>query len=207
MAAADYSFHDILEFSPLFRLFNYLIGARHARSVLAHEYIRARKGLSILDIGCGTGDMLSFFPEVRYTGFDASASYIAAAKRRLGSRGTFLRMPLAEVAPGQFHGFDLVLAIGILHHLPDPEALRLLHLARAALTPQGRLVTYDGCRTEGQSRITRAVLASDRGAFVRWDKDLYSLASQVFPKTVPTVRHDLLRIPYTHLIMQCTNGN
>ena len=204
MGKDPFSLMSCLSYSPFFRIFNSLIGAHHARSILVHEHIRAREGLSVLDIGCGMADVLDFLPEVRYTGFDASASYIAAAKRRFGNRGTFLHLSLENTKPEQFQGFDLVLAMGILHHLPDPEAIRLLELARSALVPRGRLVTFDGCYTQGQSRVVRTILSLDRGAFVRDAKAFFALASQVFPHVGMTLRHDLLRIPYTHLIMECS---
>ena len=32
------------------------------------------------------------------------------------------------------------------------------------------------------------------------------LAREAFPVVVRTVRHDLLRVPYTHAILECTAG-
>ena len=45
----------------------------------------------------------------------------------------------------------------------------------------------------------------DRGKFVRTREEYLRLASARFPKVEPHLRHDLLRIPYTHLIMRCFN--
>src|ERR1041385_9212930 len=74
----------------LFNLFNRLVGIQRFRSIVTDEYIRSGRGDSILDIGCGTSDVLAYLPEIRYVGIDSNPRYIKAAQRRFGSRGQFL---------------------------------------------------------------------------------------------------------------------
>ena len=100
--------------------------------------------------------------------------------------------------------FDLVLAVGVLHHLNDAEALQLCKLAEAALKPGGRFITFDGCYLSGQSPIAHYLLTRDRGQNVRDQEGYTKLVSQVLTKNVVSIRHDLLRIPYTHIILECT---
>jgi len=102
--------------------------------------------------------------------------------------------------------FDIVLALGIVHHLDDSEALQLFRIAHSALKPGGKLVTLDGVWTNDQSRSSRYLLARDRGQFVRSQEQYRNLASQVFSTNKASVRHDLLRIPYTHIILECIRG-
>ena len=102
--------------------------------------------------------------------------------------------------------FDLVLATGVLHHLDDSQAVRLFDLARRALKPGARLFTYDGCFVAGQPKLARFVVSQDRGKYVRESAEYAKLAAQVFPHVRSFVRHDLLRIPYTHVILQCGNS-
>ena len=66
-------------------------------------------------------------------------------------------------------------------------------------------MTYDGCFVPGQSRLARWVLRQDRGKFVRQRDEYERLAATSFSKLDTHVRHDLLRIPYTHLILRCSN--
>ena len=99
--------------------------------------------------------------------------------------------------------FDVVIAHGVLHHLDDDAAATLFGVARRALKPGGRLVTFDGCFAEGQSALARLFLSLDRGRHVR-SRDAYErLARGEFDQVESFVRHDLIRIPYTHLIMEC----
>ena len=56
--------------------------------------------------------------------------------------------------------FDIVLALGVLHHLDDDEALTLFQIARDAMKPGGRLVTIDGVWTDDQSHIAKYLLSA-----------------------------------------------
>ncbi len=189
-----------------YRLFQWMVGAAFARRAYLTEYVKPAPGDKILDIGCGPADILDYLPAVNYTGLDISPEYIASAKKRFGSRGRFLCNDVGlAMMEGEQGTFDRVLAIGVVHHLDDTQAAGLFDLARRALRPTGRLVTYDGCYVPQQSRIARWLLARDRGKFVRTREDYLKLAQARFSKVEPHIRHDLLRMPYTHLIMRCSD--
>jgi cyclopropane fatty-acyl-phospholipid synthase-like methyltransferase len=163
-------------------------------------------GAKVLDIGCGPANMLEFLPDVRYIGFDASEAYIAEAQKRWGLRGEFT-CATVNAQNLQERGFDIVLAIGVLHHLDDQESRGLFNLAHEALRPGGRLVTLDGVYVSKQSPIARYLISKDRGEYVRHLDEYESLARGEFPDTKATVLHDLLApMPYTHLIMECTRA-
>jgi hypothetical protein len=70
---------------------------------------------------------------------------------------------------------------------------------------RGRLVSTDGCYDREQSRVARYMISKDRGRNVRDETGYLSLARQVFRDVTPHVRHDLLRIPYTLLVLECRN--
>lgn len=55
----------------------------------ADKYLRPEPGYSILDIGCGPGDILQYLPSINYVGFDINRKCIEAARRRFGDKGTF----------------------------------------------------------------------------------------------------------------------
>ena len=192
----------VLRLPVAYQLFRQLIGGDLKRYVA--EYVKPRTGDKVLDIGCGPGDMLGALPDVDYLGLDISPEYIDAARRRFGTAGRFLCADIGAASIGEERGqFDIVLATGVLHHLDDERAILLFELARLALKPGGRLITYDGCYVPEQSRLTRWVLSKDRGKFVRTVEEYFRIASTCFSTVELHVRHDLLRIPYTHLIMFC----
>jgi len=185
-----------------YRLFGRLLGG-DARNTYVQDYLQPEPGMRVLDIGCGPADILSYFPKVDYVGVDHSSAYVEAARKRYGSRGRFVCESVAETTMREPGSFDLVMANGVVHHLDDDEAARLFAVAAQALKPTGRLVTLDGCFVEGQSPVARWLLRRDRGCFVRSEAGYRQLADLYFAKVRGAIRHDLIRMPYTHLIMQC----
>jgi SAM-dependent methyltransferase len=196
-------FYFLLTLPSVYRLFDTFVRG-DSWHVYISEYVRPVPGEKVLDIGCGPGDILETLPAVDYLGFDINPRYVEAARKRFGSRGRFFCGDVGLTAIDQEAGsFDLVLATGVLHHLDDNRAVSLFKLARKALKAGARLITYDGCLVAGQSKLARFVVRRDRGQYVRESGEYARLAAQVFPQVKSFVRHDLLRIPYTHVILQC----
>jgi len=98
---------------------------------------------------------------------------------------------------------DLVLAIGILHHLDDSHARALMRTAHAALKPGGRFISLDGAYVDGQSAIAHGLIARDRGQSIRTPDAYQALAEAEFGAVKGQVRDDMLYVPYTHYIMEC----
>jgi SAM-dependent methyltransferase len=169
-----------------------------------NEFTQVRPREKVLDIGCGPGERLKTLPEVSYTGFDLNPRYIESAKHRHGAAGRFFCGDVAEMSFESEEGtYDLVLAHGILHHIDDQRARNLFALARAMLKSGGRLVTVDPCYCPGQSRAAHWVVSRDRGKFVRETGHYLRLASSSFSDVTSIVRHDLLRIPYSQILLRC----
>jgi SAM-dependent methyltransferase len=190
----------------VYRTFQRLIGSGGVRRAFLNEYVRPVPKEKVLDIGCGPADILDYLPGVDYLGLDISPEYIHAARKRFGKRGRFCCGDVGLATVEQESGtFSLVMATGVLHHLDDQTAAKLFDLARLALGPGGRLVTFDGCYEPKQSGIARWMLSHDRGTFVRAPADYERLASVSFANVELSMRHDLLRIPYTHVIMRCSS--
>lgn len=196
----------VLAIPKMYSLFRAMVTGTKEHVIFAREYVRAKEGDRVLDIGCGPADLLGDLPEkIEYVGFDMSAEYIESAKARWGERGTFTckRVDDAMVEELGAGSFDIVLAHGLLHHLDDKEAVAFFALAKSALKPGGRLVTLDGCYVPDQSRAARYLLSKDRGNYVRDRESYLKLAAEVFDNVEDDIRHDMYRIPYTLILLQC----
>jgi SAM-dependent methyltransferase len=196
------SIRSVLSIPAVYQLWGNIVGGSTSIQTLVDEYIRPAPDSRILEIGCGPGTMVPFLPQTAYLGFDLSPEYIDDARRRFPA-ARFVCERVSRFSVGQCQSFDLVLAIGIVHHLDDAEAVHLFRIAHDALKPGGRLVTVDGVFTDNQSATARWLLKRDRGEHVRSKEQYLKIASQIFAEIRPVVRQDLLRIPYTHLILQC----
>ena len=107
---------------------------------------------------------MSHLPPSDYLGFDLSPEYIELAKKRF-QNPRFICERVSQFSLANEQSFDLVLALGIVHHLEDAEARQLFQIAHDALKPGGKLLTLDGVRADGQSTAARWLLARDRGEY------------------------------------------
>jgi SAM-dependent methyltransferase len=155
----------------------------------------------VLDLGCGPGDLVRYLGDVLYVGVDVSEAYIERAGRLYGDRAEF-RVGDATRLDDDLRGFDLVLAFGVVHHLDDEGALRLFAGAADALVPGGRVVTVDPALADGQPRAARFVISRDRGNNVRTAEAYARLAEGALRDVTVRTRGDLLRIPYTHCVLE-----
>jgi len=192
----------VLAIPTAYQLWWNVVGGPNLAKVLINEYVRPKAAARILEIGCGPGTIVGYLPPCDYLGFDLSPKYIELARKRF-PKAHFVCERVSQFSLAKEQSFDLVLALGIVHHLGDGEARQLFQIAHDALKPGGKLVTIDGVWADGQSSAARWFLTRDRGEHIRSEREYLGIASQVFSDIKPSVRHDLLRIPYSHLILEC----
>jgi SAM-dependent methyltransferase len=202
----DTGTNRILTFPFVYSAFQTLVGATYGRRWILSDVWRVRPGMRIVDIGCGPGDIVDSLPDVQYIGLDVSADYIRDAKRRFGHRGTFV----AGTAPALLdeplaHGADLVTCTGVLHHLDDADSLEIFNVAHTLLKPGGRFIAVEPTYLRHQGSIARWIMSKDRGMAIRQESVWRQLAARSrFGGAETNVLTGVLRIPYTHLVIECT---
>lgn len=197
----------ILARPRVYDLFQTVVGANTWRKRVIEEFLSNKipaNGL-IIDIGCGTSEIVSYLPDnVRYLGIDRNPSYIARAKERYRYRNAqFLCQELASGLPIEECKADAVLAIGIIHHLEDKECIDLFQMAKKTLRPGGFFLALDPVYHQPQSVIARYIISKDRGKSVRTTEQYLSLFAKEFAQVDYHIDEHPLRIPYTGIVTRC----
>lgn len=194
----------ILNVPRVYDVFQSLVGDQHARKAMQDRFIQSLNTDTVLDIGCGTGSMARYLNYSQYVGFDPSERYIQKGRERCYPNSTFIVGDARAVLPEiKEQRFDIVLMVGVLHHLDDQTAISTLKVARQLMGHTARLVTIDPCVDEKSSWIAQRLVAADRGMAIRSLDGVSGLAKQVFPEVNAEICRDLLRIPYSHVVMMC----
>jgi len=203
MAERTSGWHAILSSPVVFELVQHAVGARAWLKGFVRETIRPQPGERMLDVGCGPAAILRYLPDVDYCGFDHSAAYIESARRQFSGRGRFFCDDINSIHAHGVGPFDVAIAIGVLHHIDDEQALGLFAKVHEVLAPGGRLLTADPCFFDGQPWITRLVVANDRGMNVRHFAEYPALARRTFPKTTTELNAAVLPFPRAVCQMAC----
>ncbi|MCL1898015.1 MAG: class I SAM-dependent methyltransferase [Micrococcales bacterium] len=104
--------------------------------------VELEQGAAVLDVGCGTGTILSHMAErctIDGYGLDASKSMVEQAKRKCPDMD--IRVGLSDKMPFEDATFDTVTACLAYHHFADQEAFA--SEAARVLKPGGRLHIAD----------------------------------------------------------------
>jgi cyclopropane fatty-acyl-phospholipid synthase-like methyltransferase len=194
----------ILSSPQIYTLWQKIVGDYKLRKIYCRDYVKAKDGDRILDIGCGPANMVDYLPkDIDYVGFDDSDLYIKNAKKKFSKENYSFFCRQVNFAQNFEEKFDIIMANAILHHLDDSEAEKLIAFASKNLKQGGRFITFDGCYTKNQSVFKKWLLRNDRGKFVRNKEDYFSIFSEYFDNISVKLREDLCNIPYTIIIFEC----
>ncbi len=196
----------LLEIAWIYDLFQNLVGGKRARKWIAQNIWKCNRGEKVVDIGCGTGDILNYLPDdIEYVGFDKNETYIQYARKKFGNRGKFLVGTPGDYLKSidnELNMADLVLCNYILHHLNANEVLDVFKLSKNIMAPKGRLVCIEPTFLIKQSKISKWLLSQDRGQFIRSEQVWKEITGKVFDTFSTSVVTGLIRIPYIHIIIE-----
>lgn len=139
---------------------------------LLRPYLAGRDVGTLLDLGCGTANLLPRLGEwgarvERYAGADLSPEMLRAAAPRASAAPFPAALFAADAAALPLRGasVDTVVSASTLHDWADPAGA--LAEARRVLRPGGRLLLLDWCRGRAPMRALNLALRLARNPFHR----------------------------------------
>src|SRR6516162_2747564 len=139
-------------------------------------------------------------------GLDISDAYIQAARIKFKARGgaNFLSGSVEDWTLNPLpYGADVVLANGVLHHVDDDEAKKILEFAHRALKDNGPFIFYEPCYLIWQSGISAYFMSFDRGQNIRTEQQWKELANSIFPIVSTNIATSVNRLGYVSIVGQC----
>ena len=130
----------------------------HIKAGIANRYVR--RGMRILEIGCGTGTLTALLAArgAQVTGIDASPAMLAEAQKKVTAQGLSDHVTLkymdAAMIGERFPAasFDLITSTLVFSELSTDEQRFVLQACRKLLAPNGRLLIADEVIPAGELR-------------------------------------------------------
>jgi SAM-dependent methyltransferase len=140
--------------------FNYDV----VRKIIRNEIPRD-KNLSVIDLGCGTGTLAELFNKNKYLGVDVDKGAIWQARRKFPG----YKFKIGDAVNFKTEvKFDLVLVVGVLHHLPDEKVKKVARRINSLLNKNGKVLIIEATYPLAAYNIFGLLLRKlDRGSFVR----------------------------------------
>ena len=163
----------------------------------------ANTKINVLDIGCGPAEVLRYIPNAIYYGYDIDKRSIGYAKNNFKKpQHHFYCKKFTNKEITKLPKFDYVILFGILHHLQNDDAKKIISLCKKVMKKNAILLTEDPIFVKNQNLIARFLINKDRGLCVRKKNEYIALIKKSFEKVNSKISHQFF-IPYTWFTMRC----
>ena len=193
----------ILAYPRIYNLYQSLIGANAYLRCFSEAFIKTEKGSRILDMGCGTANIVSFFSsEIEYIGIDFSQKYIDYASKKYAKQ-TFLCCNICE--KNQLNGtFDIVISKGVMAGLTDEQLLKMFDVIVSLSDKKTRIILSDMNYHKNASFLEKFFECHERNKELRSKDDYVKLIGKKFNIDKITELNNVYRIPYSRIVFECT---
>jgi ubiquinone/menaquinone biosynthesis C-methylase UbiE len=151
---------------------------------------KKRDEISILEVGCGTGNNVWFFAEEGFKGFgiDMSSSAIEFGKRHLAIRGLDADLRVGDISllPWAGSSFDFVLDRGALTQINYEHIEAVLAEVLRVLKPSGKMLCYTLYGIQNPDRVLGTEVS--KNTYDRFSGGLFSKVGLTSFFTVDNLR-------------------
>ena len=181
--------YKILSFFLFYRLTQIIMSGVSFRNNFAKNVIKSENNY-ILDIGCGTADILESIPNNHYYGFDISKNYINYAKNKFFSKNYyFFNKKFNKNTIKKLPKFDFIILFGILHHLSNIEIENLFFNIKKVLKNNSIILIVDPVLIKKQNIISKLLIKLDRGKNIKNFNEYNTTLKKYFRKISYKISH------------------
>ena len=149
-------------------------------------------GLSVLDLGTGTGNLALSFAQKGCDLWctDFSVPMLEKARNKIPS-AHFVQHDLRLPVPAELlRPFDRILSAYVFHHFDLEEKVRILRALFPILSPGGRIIIGDIAFQDALEREKVKIAAGDE-----WEEEFFWLANE----TIPAFKSSGMKVEYTQV--------
>lgn len=197
----------ILEIPFVYDTFQFIMGGKKRQQIFKKEYIGDVSGISVLELGCGTSDILEYFEECDYTGVDLEEDYIKSAQKRYSDKpwAKFICADVNDYSNTCNKKYDLILMTAVIHHISDEQVECCFESVKKMLKDNGRFISFDSVYRQGMSRFESFLNDMDRGQYIRKEEEYVNLNKKHWKNVDYVCRKDMMNLPFNIIIF--TNSN
>ena len=200
--------YKILRFSFVYKTMQFLVTKKNTYKFIYETILKTDENSIVLDCGCGPAQYRNLIKCSKYVGIDFNEKYIARAIKKY-PKDNFYLSDISTFGFEKSEKFSHIFLIGLLHHLNDDNASKLIKNLAKQLDNNGKIVSidplYDYEKKDIYSRMANYFASKDRGNFVRTEKEYKKLINAKFLKIESSVYEKLLRMPWFHYVMYIYN--
>ena len=170
---------------------------------ILEERLNVKSNDLVLDFGCGTGKYCFLFNPEKYVGIDVDKKSIDIAKKKFG-KYNFIQIKNNQLE-FQENYFDLILILGVCHHINDQDLAIYLKGLYKVLKKKGKIMIIEPILSKTSTRLNKWMQFVDRGEHFRYEDDLLILMSKNFK--VKEVDQFITEMFYNEKIYELTKIN
>ena len=198
----------ILNLYLFYNIYQALIGCNKWHKRYYENFIRPiienKSIISILDIGCGTGNLVKNLPhtstqkKIYYTGIDYQQNYISYCIKKYPEHKFFCQSALDYIDLKTT--FDIIISEALISNFDNENAEKFFENIIRHSNENTTIIISDMNYKKENSKIENLFLSNERGSVLRGKKEYIEILSKYFNIKSVFEINNAYRIPYQKIV-------